>query len=283
MNVIMKIGYCTWGMPSVPLDIGLKHLAECGFTGVEITVIPGYVSELSTLDAATRRWIKRTFKEYNLDMPAIAAHTSLLEPDPDVHATNMARLRASVDLAYELTLDDVPPAIDTTPGARPDDWPSVKDRLVEETGALVEYASGLGVTIAMEPHVGCCLCDIERTLWLLEQVNSPYLKLNFDISHFDVAGYSTRESVKALAPHTIHTHVKDQRGRSPDHEFLIPGEGDFDYVEYLKAMHEAGYDDYITVEVSIMVQKRPDYDPLAAAEMSYRTLADAFDKGGFSR
>ena len=48
-------------------------------------------------------------------------------------------------------------------------------------------------------------------------------------------------------------------------------------------MRDAGYDDYITVEVSIMVQKREDYDPLAAAELSYRTLANAFEEAEISR
>ena len=93
----------------------------------------------------------------------------------------------------------------------------------------------------------------------------------------------TAESVAALAQHTVHTHVKDQRGRAPDFEFLIPGEGDFDYVEYLDAMKAAGYDDYITVEVSMMVQQREDYDPLGAAGLAYRTLEEAFEASAAER
>ena len=85
-------------------------------------------------------------------------------------------------------------------------------------------------------------------------------------------------TVPILAPFAVHTHVKDQRGRAPDHQFLTPGEGDFDYVRYLRAMRQAGYDGFITVEVSVMVQRRPDYDPFAAAELGYRTLAAAFAK-----
>ena len=38
----MKIGYTTWGMPDLPIDAALEHLARLGFTGVEPTVIPGY-------------------------------------------------------------------------------------------------------------------------------------------------------------------------------------------------------------------------------------------------
>jgi hypothetical protein len=32
-----------------------------------------------------------------------------------------------------------------------------------------------------------------------------------------------------------------------------------------------------------MVQRRPDYDPLAAAEQSYRVLAQAFEEAGVLR
>jgi sugar phosphate isomerase/epimerase len=77
--------------------------------------------------------------------------------------------------------------------------------------------------------------------------------------------------------------VKDQRGRVPDFEFLIPGEGPFDFVEYLEEMHKAGYEGYITAEVSMAVQRRPDYDPLAAAELCYRTLDRAFQEAGIER
>jgi sugar phosphate isomerase/epimerase len=279
----MKIGYSTWGMPQVPIDRAVSHLAELGYDGVEITVIPGYTTALSTLTPSARQDMRRLFMDHRIDMPAIAAHTSLIDPDPERHAANMARLRASVDLAVDLAIGNVLPCIDTTPGGRPEDWETVKDRLVHETGELVRYGADRGVIIAMEPHVGCCLCSVERTLWLLEQVNSPYLMLNFDISHFDVAGVPTRESVAALAPHTVHTHVKDQRGRVPDFEFLVPGEGTFDYVEYLKAMQAAGYNDYITVEVSIMVQQRERYDPMASAGLAYRTLAEAFERAGIRR
>ena len=245
----MKLGYSTWGMPKVEMDEAVPHLASLGYDGIEITVIPGYTTELSTLDAEERRRIRGLFAKHGVEMPAIAGHTSLLEPDVRLHAANMKRLKETVDLCADLTMDHLVPCLDTTPGGRPTDWPGVRDRLLNETGDLVDYGARHGVVIAMEPHIGCCLCDVERTLWLLGQIDSEYLKLNYDISHFDVAGVPTAESVAALAPHTVHTHVKDQRGTAPD----------------------------ITVEVSMMVQQREDYDPLDAAGLAYRTLEAAFE------
>lgn len=279
----MKIGYCTWGMPTVPVDTMIPFLAKLGYDGIELTVIPGYTTELSRLDAAERRRIAGMLKDHNLELPAIAAQTSMIDRDPDTAARHRARLMAAVDLAAAWALDGAPPAVDTTVGGAPEDWDELKSLLVERMGALVRYGEQHGVVIAAEPHVGTMLDTPARVLELLRLIDSPYLKLNFDISHFNVQGIPIAESVAALAPHTVHTHVKDERGVVPDFEFLIPGEGEFDYVAYLDAMRAHGYAGYITAEVSIMVQRRPGYDPLAAAEQTYRTLARAFEQAGIAR
>ncbi|HUX87290.1 MAG TPA: hypothetical protein VMW65_09835, partial [Chloroflexota bacterium] len=109
------------------------------------------------------------------------------------------------------------------------------------------------------------------------------LKVYFDISHFNVQGIPIEESVAALAPVSAATHVKDERGIVPNFEFLIPGEGEFDYVRYLKAMHKAGWTKDITVEISLMVQRRANYDPWAAARQSYAILNGAFVEAGIPR
>jgi len=279
----MKLGYSTWGMPKVPVDEALAHLAGLGFDGVELTVIPGYTTELIKLDAVERSRIRRLLEKHHLILPAIAAHSSLLSDDAATHAANMARLKGAVDLAVEWVQGDIIPAIDTTPGGRPEEWDAVRDLLVERTRELVEYAQARNVTIAMEPHVNAAIDTPEKVLQLLELVDSPYLKVNFDISHFNIQGLAIEETVAALAPYTVHTHVKDERGLVPDFEFLIPGEGNFDYVTYLKAMQAHGYDGFITVEVSVMVQRRPGYDPFAAATLSYETLSRAFIEAGIPR
>ncbi len=279
----MKLGYSTWGMPTVPIDTAIPHLASLGYDGVELTIIPRFTTELSTLDRAERRRIAALLKQHDLALPAIAAHSSLLETDPDAHAKNMWRLKGGVDLAVDLAQGDELAAVNTTPGGKPEEWETKKEFLAERVGELVEYGAEQGVTIAMEPHIGAIVDTPDKVLELLEMVNSPYLKVNFDISHFDIVGMPTADTVAALAPVSAHTHVKDQRGIAPDFAFLIPGEGTFDYVDYLKQMQAHGYDGFITAEVSFMVQAREDYDPLAAATLSYETLANAFETAGIER
>ncbi len=279
----MKIGYSTWGMPTLPIDTALEHLAALGFDGVELAVIPGFSTELDTLDSAERKRIRQLLDRHGLDLPAVAAHQPMLSTEDDVHAENWRRLTASAGLCVDLAGTDGVPVLNTTLGSNPNEWNSQQNLILERVGALVDYCTSREVVLAIEPHVGDGLNSPERSLWLLEEINSAYLKLNFDISHFEVQGMSAAQVVQLLAPHSAHTHVKDQRGLVPDYEFLIPGEGPFDFVEYLKLMQKAGYDGYITAEVSMQVQGRPDYDPLGAAELTYATLGSAFRQAEINR
>ncbi len=279
----MKLGFSSWGMPNVPADTIISSLAGMGYDGVELTVIPGYTLDLDYLDAGYRKYIPELLKMHNMELPALAGHRPLVATDPDQAAEHMRRLKGTVDLAVEWAQDGEPPCIDTTVGGKPESWDELGSLLIDRVGELVEYASERGVVIAIEPHVGNMLDTPPKVLRLLEHFDTPHLKVNFDISHFNVMGIDIETSVSAMAPVTAHTHVKDERGTVPDYEFLIPGEGEFDYVTYLKAMDRHGYDGYITAEISVMVQRRKGYDSNEAAAQTYKTLNNAFQTAGIER
>lgn len=279
----MQLGCSTWGMPRVPIDEALGSIRRIGYTAVELTVLPGYTADLDTLDAAARRHLRTKLDALGLDLPAIAGHANLLADDASASSEARRRLRAAVDLAVDLAGDSSPPALNTTAGGTPERWAELRGRLVDRLGELVGYAAERGVVVAIEPHAGAALDRSERALWLLRAIDSPWLRLNFDHSHFEAAGVPMTETVPALAPHSVHAHVKDVRGRAPQHEFLIPGESDFDYPAFLRLLRDAGYAGAITVEISVMVQRRTGYDPIAAVEKAYGTLDAAFRAAGIPR
>lgn len=279
----MRLSYSTWGMPAVPIEVAVERCAAIGFDGLELAVIPGWVTDAAGLGPAERRRIRRLYDDHRLALCGLAGNTPLLGTDAAAHRRDMARFRSYLDLAAELQHPSERLAVSTTSGGEPAEWDPVKGRLVDRVGELAEHAQAAGVVVTVEPHVGAALSRPEQALWLLDQVGSPALGLHFDISHFTVQGMDVEDVVALLAPRSDHTHVKDERGLAPNHEFLIPGEGEMDYVRYLRAMARAGYGGHIVVEISLMVQRRPGYDALAAAAQSYRVLAEAFAAAGVSR
>ena len=278
----MKLGYSAWGMPTLPIDEQIRIVKDAGFQGIELICIERASTSLERLDAAERRRIRGLLDASGLAFPALHASVNPIDPNPELAARNIERLRRSMDLSVELSGANEPAPIVLMGYGKTDSYEQDRALLVPIFQDLADYGKAKGVKLGFEFHSGQAIDRPERMLWLLEQVGSPYFGVNLDTSHFDVMGYSIAESVRPLISYAVHTHVKDQRGRWPNHEYLTPGDGDYDYVTYLQEMNAGGYTGFITGEISVMVQRKPGYDPEATARQTYRVLSEAFDKAGLT-
>jgi len=276
----MRIGYCSWGMMNVDIEDAVPVVAKIGYHGLELAVTPRWPTALESLDKTKRRRIAELLSEYNLILTGVAGHTSMCEDDAAKNEANMQRLRDSIDLTSELRQSGEPAIMASLIGGREDEWDAKKNLIAERVHALGDYAAKQDVTLAVEPHCGTAFDLPERALWLMETLNHPAIRLNFDISHFEIRGIGIDECVPKMAPWSVSTHVKDQRGMYPQHEFMTPGSGPFDFVNYLTAMHNAGYTGFIGMEVSVMVQRKPGYDPFVDAALGYYALRHAFNMSG---
>lgn len=271
----MKLGYSAWSMPRLPVDEQIRIVKETGFAGIELICIERSTTDVDALNQAERRRIRSLLDASGLELPALHASVNPIDPDPEVAARNQARLRRSVDLSVDLAGPADPPAIVLMGYGSPDSYESDRERLAEIFRSLAEYGDDRGVNLALELHVGQAIDRPERARWLLDAVDHSRFRLNLDTSHLDVMGYSVADSIRPLVAYAVHTHVKDQRGRWPNHEYLIPGEGGYDYVTYFREMVRGGYTGFITTEMSVMVQRRASYDPVAAARQTSEVLRRA--------
>ncbi|MDP8924006.1 MAG: sugar phosphate isomerase/epimerase [Chloroflexota bacterium] len=271
----MKLGFSAWAMRELPVDRQIEIVRDAGYAAICLVSGPNFPLDATTVDADERRRIRGLLDEAGLELSAIAGHANLLEPDEMVRAANVDRVKATLDLAADLAEPGGPPPVICMGYGTPERSGVERHALALAFGELARYAESRGGVLALEPHVGQAFDEPEKVAWLMEEVDSPHFRLNLDNSHFEVLGRDLDDYLPLLVPYTVHTDLKDQRGRYPEHEFLVPGEGDFDYARYLRAMDRAGYDGCITVEISVMVQRRPNYDPVDVARRSFATLAAA--------
>lgn len=267
----MKLAFSAWAMRHLPIERQVEIVASPGYAGIELVSAPGAAIDPARLDAAGRRHVRAIVERGGLSLTAIAGHGDLIAPDGAERAAHEAHVRASLDLAADL---DAPVVVCMGYG-RPETYEVDKVRIADAFRPLAEHAGRRGVVLALEPHVGQAIDLPEKCIELIELVGSPHFRLNLDNSHFECMGRDLNDYVPLLAPLSVHTHLKDQRGLWPEHEFLVPGEGDFDYPRYVRALQAADYRGYVTVEISVMVQRRPDYDPAEVAARSYAIVGDA--------
>ncbi len=276
----MKLAFSAWAMRELPVDRQVDIVQQAGYVGICLVSGAEFPLDATRIDAAERRRIRDLLADANLALTAIAGHANLLERDPEQRAANARRIEATLDLAADLAADGAPVPVITMGFGTPETYANDRDLLVERFGDLARAAAARGGTVALEAHVGQAFDRPDKVAWLMQAVNSPHFRFNLDNSHFEVAGDDMDDYLPLLVPYSVHTDLKDQRGRSPNHEFLVPGEGDFPYARYLRAMEAAGYDGFVTIEISVMVQRRPGYDPAEVARRSFKTLLDASATSG---
>lgn len=276
---MQQLGISNWGMPRIEFEPFARFAHQLEFAGIELTVLGNWSTRMEDITPEKARGWRDLISELDLELPAIASHSPLLEVDEETLQSGYRRLLGAIDLAREL-VPDRPPAINTTIGGSVGDWEGKRWQALDRLGPVLEAARTAGVDIALEPHVGSALHTPEQTVWVLDQLGRQNLGVNFDYSHFLAQDIDLQTSVELLAADTLHTHLKGVCGRWPDHEFLVPGEDDYDYAEELRLMDAAGYRGFQTLEVSVMVQRRPEYDAFESARLGHRTLQRAFQAAG---
>jgi len=274
----VRIAYGTYGMPNESMEMALPRLAEMGYDGIELCIGERYPTAAGRMTLEARHGLRELAADQGLTLNALMMLDGVMG-DGAGHEQNLHALSEACTLAHDLAMAE-PAVISVTVGGRPEPWEAQRGKLVDRLREWAAIAAREGCVVALEPHVGAVIDRPERAAWAVNQVASPALRLNLDISHFDVQGYAVPYTIALLAPLAVHAHVKDARMVEGTVQFLLPGEGGFDYVAYLAAMRQAGYDGFITVEISGQISGRPGYAPYAAAHSSRLVLARAFEAAG---
>ena len=278
----MKIAYGTYAMPTVPLEEALPAMAKIGYDGIELAIGPKHNSMPDQWSSSMRGQVRSMLKELNLGVPSLFVLGGVLTEDPAVHQRNLRLIREVAQLGRDLDLGPNP-VLSMGIGGKSAQWETQRDQIVRLLEDYASVAVEEGFVFAGEAHANAAVDRSDRAIWVMETLDNPLIRLHFDIVHFYLSGEPIEESVARLVPYTAHTHVTDARVHDKGFELVLLGQGDLDCTAYIKAMHEAGWTDFITVEVSTMVWSKEDYDPFDAASFSYNTLADAFKTAGVPR
>ena len=176
-------------------------------------------------DAAKAAAFKNQITDAGLQISALSCHNNPLHPDPDEARVADETIRKSVRLAERLGV----PVVVTFSGCPGDQegaahpnwvtcpWPPEFSDILEWqwTQKAVPYwrqttkfAADRGVKIALEPHPGFLVYNVETALRLRDAAGVG-LGVNFDPSHFFWQGVDVPTAIRALGSAIFHVHAKD--------------------------------------------------------------------------
>jgi sugar phosphate isomerase/epimerase len=268
-------------MKTLTTEAALRTIARIGYDGVEPALMPGWPTDPAQMSAADRKTLRRLIGDLGLAVPAILESLPL-QATPESRAANLERLQRAVALGNEL-VPSSPPMVDTILGGKTADWERIKGRMVTELKDWAKVAEDGRTTVCFKPHAGDAVQSPDRALWLVREVGSPRIRIVYDYSHFHVEGLPLESTLKQLIAYAPFVVVKDSQGTPEKHAFLLPGDGNTDYLAYFRLLQELKYGGFVAVEVSSMIHRKPDYQPVPTAELCYARLATRMDRAGIRR
>ena len=267
-----SLGMSLYGMKSVPLTDAVATCARIGYRNVELCLDAGFHAEPAKFSREARQALRRQIESLGMTISGLMLNLNLA--DPALHAANLAAIKTAAELAHDVAPNS-PPPIESVARGRPADWETLKQGMVER---LLQWGDAVAPSrgkIVLKAHVNSAVHTPEQLAWLLQQANRPSLRAAYDYSHFELREIPMRQSWEALARLTDFVHVKDTAGNAQKAQMLLPGEGRTDYVALFRFLRASGYRGPVVVEVSTQIFSKPGYDPVVAAEKSFKVLAGA--------
>lgn len=201
--------------------------------------------------------IRESCKEYGLFVSSISGDGSEYSLCDDTHYKGyIDYARASFEAAKQVGSSLVVIHSNAlSDGKVVDSYPDIpKTRLymnmVKTLLALAPYAEREGITCVLEPlnryvdHPGNLLHTLHDAAHVVQVVNSPSIKLLYDLYHMQIECGNLCNNYDRFRKHVGHVHIADHPGR---HE---PGTGEIHYPKVLSHMAGQGYEGVFAFELS---------------------------------
>ncbi len=240
MKLGMNLLLWTGSMDDSMLPV-LEMLKAAGFDGVELPVFAMTPEQAvywgGRLDALELRRTACTVRGEE-DNPISA--------DPAVRAKAVAANKLAVDCCEAMGAEALvgpyqgPIGFFTGTGPTDDEW----KRGVESMQALAEHAEGTGVVLGVEflnRFEIYLLNTAAETARFADAVGHPNCGVLYDTFHANIEEKSVRGAIRACASRLVHVHIAEN-------DRSTPGQGGVRWTETFDALHEIGYDGWLTIE-----------------------------------
>jgi len=259
----MRIGICTVDFPTMPARALFEKCANLGFESMQF----GFTAIEEANFKAGPEWeipaeispevialIRDLAAEYKIDIVAINGTFNMAHPDPAVRAEGVRRFAILADAAVALGC----PILSLCTGTRNLNsmWRAHEDNLSDEAWAdckavlleICAIAEKRGLTLAVETEARNVVQTIERARKMLDEVNSPALKMIMDCANLFLPGTARPENVEKIIRSAFDVYGKDVvRAHGKDIladeqiSFCATGKGIVDYDLFLQLLREYNY------------------------------------------
>jgi sugar phosphate isomerase/epimerase len=235
-----------------PIEYILEQAHQLGLHGVELLHRQLASEENSYLQSLKRRAFHLGLSLYNLSI-----HQDFVWDEPAERQKNIEHTRRCIDLAAEMGIASIrvnsggwrkkgsfDELIQAKGWADPWDGYTKNDGMkwcIDALHACLPHAEQRGVMLLLENHWGLTTFA-EDMAYLLETVNSPWLKAILDMGNFFFEP-DMYAAMQRIAPHVWLAHAKSYPGGGAWYTL------DLDYARIFRILLGAGFGGYVSIEM----------------------------------
>jgi sugar phosphate isomerase/epimerase len=86
------------------------------------------------------------------------------------------------------------------PAGKTADWEATQNLMRDRLGDWLQVGKSINMVIAFNGHNLNLNDTAEKTLWLVQQVNSPWIRVLYDYSHYQTVGRISTEPWTCCCP-----------------------------------------------------------------------------------
>jgi sugar phosphate isomerase/epimerase len=235
--------------PIRPVLAELETFAVYGFDYLELTLDPPEAHH-ETIRAA-RKEISRVLDDLAMGLvihlPTFVSTADLTE---SIRKASVEEMLRSLDLAAEMGAEKVV----MHPSAIGGLGPLVMDLAVgyaeESMRSMIRHGEALGLRVCLENMFPRCRIFFEPEHFDALMADFPNLEMTLDTGHANIEGRSGARIfsfIRRFGGRIGHVHASDNKGMRDEH--LPIGKGNIDFPALMRRLHEAEYDETVTLEV----------------------------------
>lgn len=251
----MKFGTCNEMFEGWDLDRQFRFIAETGYQGVELAPFT-VAKQVTDVPAARRREIAGLAREHELEV--IGLHWLLVgpegmyitDPDPAVRQRTTEYLkelmRFCADIGGRVLVFGSPNQRNLKEGVTRE---RARAWLIDSFSDALTVAEDAGVTLCLEPlppPESSFVLTTTEALDVIRAVDHPRLRLVLDVKSMSgeqrLTGEPVPDIIRRVGRNVSHVQANDAN-------LGYPGSGEIDFVPIFSALHDVGYDGYVSVEV----------------------------------
>jgi fructoselysine 3-epimerase len=276
----MKLSISTKLYFNYTLEETIKRVANINYPGIEIWGgrPHAYYKDMSGEFATSiNKLIEKLAVQISGFIPAQFGYpTCICSPVSSIRKDSVEYLKRSIDTSLLLGCNKVSICPGRTLYGQGYDHGMVQ--LTSSLNELVDYAIKKDVLLLLEPahmYESDLILTIEEGLRIIEEQKYEHLGIALDTGHCHINKESLVDCVLMLQNKKIpvHIHIDDNNGLTDQHK--IPGEGNINFVPFLKTLIETGYEGFLVVELGFDYTTEPDAAAIRSKKIISSLLKEA--------